>query len=63
MLNLWSDALQQVSKETWQNCIKHVENLIQEAFITEQVIDEVRPLIISAEENCSNSDSDFSDDE
>lgn len=60
ILNLWSEALKQTGPETWSKCIDHVEQLIQDTFESEQVIDEIRPIIITSDSDSDNSaDSDI----
>ena len=61
VIKLWEEALSQVGKEEWRKCIEHTEKIIFESYETEQVIDEVRPLIIRDDDN--NSDESESMDE
>jgi hypothetical protein len=61
VLNVWTEALNQITPEVWSNCVCHVEKLIVEAYKKEVILDEVRPLIISLEEE--DSDECYSDSE
>jgi transposase len=42
MLNVWTEALNQITPEIWSNCICHVEKLIAGAYKKEVILDEVR---------------------
>lgn len=61
VIKLWEEALSQVGKEEWQKCIEHTEKIIFESYETEQVIDEVRPLIITNDDDDDDDDSDESE--
>jgi transposase len=63
VLNVWTEALNQITPEVWSNCVCHVEKLIVEAYKKEVILDEVRPLIISLEEEDSDECYSDSDDE
>jgi hypothetical protein len=61
VLNVWTEALNQITPEVWSNCICHVEKLIAGAYKKEVILDEVRQLITSLEEE--DSDECYSDSE
>jgi hypothetical protein len=42
MLNVWTEALNQITPEIWSNCICHIEKLIAGAYKKEVILDEVR---------------------
>ena len=61
VLNLWKESLHQIKEETWRKSINHTEKIIAENYQTEQVIDEVRPLIVRPDHYSSSNESNYSD--
>lgn len=61
-LKMWQEALETVTPEMWKNSIRHTEDIINDWYNREQVMDrdEVLPLIINVDGDSSDS-SDFSD--
>ncbi|CAG9833274.1 unnamed protein product [Diabrotica balteata] len=59
-LNMWSEALEKITSQTWKNAIQHCEKEIKKWYERERILDrlEVDPIII----NTDNQDSDDIDD-
>lgn len=48
VLDMWEESLQQITSEIWENSIRHTEEIIKKWWKREQMIEDVQPLIISA---------------
>lgn len=59
---MWNEALEKVTPEIWQNCIKKTETIISQWWEREQHINEISPIIINPDED-SDSDENNLDEE
>ncbi|XP_028132054.2 uncharacterized protein LOC114327584 [Diabrotica virgifera virgifera] len=62
-LKMWKEALQTITPQKWQNCIRHTENIIKQWYDRERIIDrqEILPIIINLDGD-SDSSSDMDSD-
>ncbi|KAJ8983740.1 hypothetical protein NQ317_017843 [Molorchus minor] len=56
VLLMWKKALDQVTTETWKNCVRYTNNIINEWY-NKIIVDEVQPVIINLNEESDTEDS------